>query len=182
MPVASCALPDDAILQRYRHPSSATDAGAFTDCYTLTLEGTVTLADFVNAFYTTAVFKLERIILKYLARKPSSDEEAKKLSRAEVDRFSAWAVEDRTHDQLLMCDFRGRTRSWFMVVPMSARNEVATKLYFGSAVVPAHSKQSARPEPGKAFGLLLGLHRIYSIVLLHSAGKRLGTLRGRLQP
>jgi hypothetical protein len=37
----------------------------------------VTLAEYVNAFYTTRVFRLERIILKWAVSRPSTDAQAK---------------------------------------------------------------------------------------------------------
>jgi hypothetical protein len=75
-----------------------------------------------------------------------------------VDTFAAWSVEAHTGNQLLMCDFQGRTRSWFMVS--------GTRLLFGSAVVPVTVTESR-------FRWLLGLHRLYSRALLRAARSRL---------
>jgi hypothetical protein len=41
--------------------------GCFTDCYALEVPAPVTQAQFVEAFYTTLLFKAERFILKLLA-------------------------------------------------------------------------------------------------------------------
>ena len=86
------------------------------------------------SFYTTWLFKLERFILRRLVNKPSTDAEAFELARGERASFAAWSVEARVTDQIVMCDFLGRTRSWFMVEAIEGGK--ATRLYFGSAVVP----------------------------------------------
>lgn len=166
-------LPVQALLRRYRSESEEPGEPTYTDCFSAEITGDVTLAEFVLAFYTTPLFKLERVILKYLARKPSSDEDAMRLADGRKDDFAAWTVEDRNRDQLLMCDFRGRTRSWFMVVPESSTDKPATRLYFGSAVVPAPDRTSGKPEIGSVYRMLLGFHRLYSIALLKAARNRL---------
>lgn len=127
-------------------------------------------ARYIEAFYTTAVFRLERLILDWVVSKPSSDEEARRLAHGEADRFAAWSVEARAPDQLLLCDYQHRTRSWLM----SARNVSGdgTRLYFGSAVV-ARSGGSGGSKLGFPFDALLGFHQLYSRVLLRSARSRL---------
>lgn len=149
------ALPDDALLQRYR------DEGAYTDCFALDVPGQVGHAAYVEAFYTTAVFKLERLLLAWLAGCPSRDAEACELAAGRRAQFAAWAVEARAPGQLLMCDLSGSTRSWLMV----AAAPHGTRLYFGSAVV--------RSRQGGAFRALLGFHKLYSRVLLRAAAARL---------
>ncbi len=156
--VESLALPERALLARYL------DTGAYTDCYSLSLECAVSQAEYVEAFYTSWIFKLERIILKWLAAKPSTDAEAKLLAAGTIHAFAAWTVEDRSPDQLLMCDFQGNTRSWFMTEPVGREGGRATRLYFGSAVVPVHRAP---------FRALLGFHKLYSRVLLRAAARRL---------
>jgi hypothetical protein len=60
----------------------------------------------------TRVFKLERLILKMAASKPSMDDEAKQLAAGSVNILAAWYEEARDENQLLMSDFHHRTRSW----------------------------------------------------------------------
>ncbi|MBL8090288.1 MAG: hypothetical protein JNJ43_08165 [Anaerolineales bacterium] len=139
--------------------------GNYVDCYTTTIDKQISFSEFVFAFYTTWLFKTEAFILTYTVRKPSSDLEAKKLANAEIDKFAAWTVEDRNENQILMCDFVGRTRSWFMV----EKAGVKTKLYFGSAVVPKKRGEGL----GFIFIILLGFHQIYSILLLWFAKSKL---------
>jgi len=139
--------------------------GNYVDCYVTTIDKQISFPEFVFAFYTTWLFKTEAFILTYTVRKPSSDLEAKKLANAEIDKFAAWTVEDRNENQILMCDFVGRTRSWFMV----EKAGVKTKLYFGSAVVPKKRGEGL----GFIFIILLGFHQIYSILLLWFAKSKL---------
>lgn len=74
-----------------------------------------------------------------------------------------------------MCDFQGRTRSWLMVAPAEGGSAGSTRLYFGSAVVPARAPRAGTetPDLGWTFRLLLGFHKLYSRALLFSAKSRL---------
>jgi hypothetical protein len=168
--VQPCPLPDISLLSRYRLQS-----GPYTDCYSTEIAGTVSQAQFVAAFYTTWVFKLERTILKWAVARPSTDAQAALLAQGRLDAFAAWTVEDRREDQLLLCDMHGRTRSWLMAVPDASGDR--TRLYFGSAVVPAKGSESGA-DIGTGFRLLLGFHKIYSRVLLKAAVRRLQARNG----
>jgi hypothetical protein len=148
-------LPDQALLRRYQ------DVDAYTDCFAIDVPGQVTHAAYVEAFYTTAVFKLERLLLALLAARPSRDADARELAGGVREQFAAWSVEARAPGQLLMCDLSGSTRSWLMV----AAAPQGTRLYFGSAVV--------RSRQGRAFRALLGFHKLYSRILLRAAASRL---------
>lgn len=165
-------VPESALLSKYR-PQSSEKAEPYTDCYSVKINGLVKLPDFVFAFYTTPVFKLERIILKAFAAKPSTDYQARQLADGSIDSFAAWNVERRTDDQLLMCDFRGHTRSWFMVVPKATDGDPETLLRFGSAVLPFKSRRTGKLEMGRGYKVLLGFHKLYSQVLLYSTKLRL---------
>lgn len=173
MSIATCSLPDDALLQKYRRTPSGDTASAYTDCYRTRVAGHVTLADYVCAFYTSWLFRLERLILRHLVHKPSTDSEARALADGVIEEFAAWHVEDRTPTQLLMCDILGRTRSWFMVEAQPEAGEPFTILRFGSAVVPALDKDSGRTRTGLAYRVLLPFHRLYSRQLLRAALSRL---------
>lgn len=162
-----CALPDGALLASYRA------AGAYTDCYAVDIPGPVTHARYVTAFYTTAVFKLERFILKWALSLPSTDAQAGQLAAGTIDHFAAWRVEKRGTDQVLMCDFRGRTRSWLMVAPVGTSDGTRTRLYFGSAVVPEQRSGTDPPRLGLTYRALLGFHKLYSTILLRAAKSRL---------
>lgn len=162
-PIRSCPLPDNALLDRYN------DGGAYTDCYTTDIPLSVSQAQYVSAFYTTLVFKLERLILKWTVSKSSTDEQVEQLADGSSDSFAAWTVEARTENQLLMCDYQRITRSWLMTVPL----ETGTRLYFGSAVVPRLDPRTGKYRPGFAVRALLGFHKLYSAALLYAARSRL---------
>ncbi len=165
--IESCPLPDEALLGKYVR------SGAYTDCYRTEAPGNVTHAQFVSAFYTTLIFKLERLILKLAVSKPSTDAQAKQLADGSIDRFAAWQVESRCENQLLMSDFQGRTRSWLMVLPLGSNENRTTRLYFGSAVIPVQDQKTGRKSLGFGFRALVGFHKIYSEVLLCAAKSRL---------
>jgi len=160
----TCEPPPSALLRKYTYE------GAYTDCYVTEIPRSVCHAEYVEAFYTTWIFRLERLILTWLVAKPSSDADAGRLAHAEVESFAAWSVEGRAPDQLLLCDYLGRTRSWLMVAPTG--RGAGTRLYFGSAVVPVRTK-SGELKLGFNFTALLGFHKVYSRVLLWAAGARL---------
>lgn len=158
-------LPGTALLRKY------VDAGSYTDCYVTEIARPVSHADFVEAFYTSSLFKIERLILSALVARPSTDAQARQLADGKISSFAAWIVEDRTSCQLLLSDFRGRTRSWLMTAPAAATG--STCLYFGSAVVPVIDGRSGATRMGPGFSLLLGIHKRYSRALLRAAVARL---------
>ncbi|MGH8174839.1 MAG: hypothetical protein ACREV5_01090 [Steroidobacter sp.] len=166
-----CSLPADALLGAYA------GNGAYTDCYATDIPIAVSHAQYVSAFYTTRVFKFERLILKWAVSKPSTDAQAELLATGAIDSFAAWNVERRAEDQLLMCDFQGRTRSWLMVAPAGAATGIGSRLYFGSAVVPRKHPKTGRSTLGGGFEALLGFHKTYSRVLLHAARSQLAAAR-----
>ncbi len=174
--IEACPIPEGALLHRYRNSSPAEGVKAYADCFAVTIDRSVVLSDFVFGFYTTPVFKLERVILKFLAAKPSTDYQARQLADGCIDSFAAWNVEHQTEKQLLMCDFQGRTRSWFMVTPIATSGHPKTLLQFGSAVVPMKNRKTGKLELGSGFGVLLRFHKLYSKVLLNSAKLRLEKL------
>jgi len=163
--IQACGLPEDSLLRRYL------DRGGYADCYVIELERRVQHAEFVEAFYTTSVFKLERLVLSWFVARPSTDAEAQELARGHATSFAAWNVEARDHNQVLLSDFQGRTRSWLMIAPGASSQ--STRLFFGSAVVPTVDRRSGQRTMGFAFRALLGFHKLYSRVLLHAASRRL---------
>ena len=165
-PIKVVPLPDDALLRRYHGADRD-----YTDCYSMKLERRVPLADYIEAFYTTPVFKLERLILSIMFAKPSTDLQARELATGEQDCFAAWRVEDRDSKQILLSDFRGRTRSWLMVEPMD--DAKSSRLYFGSAVVFPRNRSGQVMGPSRSFGMLVGFHQLYSRILLSFARRAL---------
>jgi len=161
--IEKCAVPANVLLTRY-----LTDE-TYTDCYTTEISWQISFAEFVFAFYTTALFKLERFILKWMVSKPSTDVQARQLADGDIEKFAAWRVESRGENELLMCDFSGRTRSWLMGTPMNTNNGARTRLYFGSVVVPVRNSKTGKLSLGFGVQVLLEFHKIYSVLLLNSA-------------
>jgi Trk-type K+ transport system membrane component len=159
-------VPQDSLLGRY------VASGAYADSYVTELPATVSHAQFVEAFYTTALFKLERVLLGVLLSRPSTDAQAKQLAEGQLASFAAWSVEARAENQLVLAT--GRTRSWLMVTAGSGALP-STQLFFGSAVVPQRYSPSTRSSMGFVFTALLGFHKLYSRALLLSARARLSS-------
>jgi len=164
--VRIAVVPSGSLLGRYLA------SGAYTDCYVTELPAVVSHAQFVEAFYTTSLFKLERLLLKLFLSRPSTDAQAKQLAEGQLSSFAAWSVESRAANQLVLA--AGRTRSWLMVVGCPSTAPIRTQLFFGSAVVPRRSSSDdRRGDIGPLFAALLGFHKLYSRALLWSASARL---------
>lgn len=167
--IKPCEVPPNSLLRSYK------DAAGFADCYVVEVPGAVTQAAFIEAFYTSPLFKIERTLLQYLASRPATDADAKQLAVGKATRFSAWRVERQSPSELLLADFTGRTRSWLMAEPVAAPGQpLRTRLCFGSAVLPLAGSAGQKPRLGWVFHALLGFHRLYSRLLLRAAGQRVG--------
>jgi hypothetical protein len=121
------------------------------------------LEEFVFAFYTSPIFRIERLILALLAGAPSTDIQARRLADGAGGSFAVWRAGARTATQLLMCD---------RYEPLS---DGKTLLQFGSAVASRSGDHPARGLRGGFFRLLLKFHVVYSQLLLHAA--KLGVMR-----
>jgi len=153
-------LPKEALLGRYA------DGDAYVDCYAMDVPRRVDLGGYIAAFYTSRVFKVERALLGLVARKPAGDDDARRLAADQAERFSAWTVEARGADQILLrC---GRTRSWLMVAPPDGAAH-GVRLYFGSAVLPKGRAAGGRPAFDFPVHALSGFHRWYTKTLMRSA-------------
>ena len=169
------SLPTHALLTKYAN------TGAYTDCFVTEIARTVSHAEFVEAFYTGRLFKVERFLLRVFISTPSTDLQARQLAAGELNEFAAWRVEARAVDQLLLCAIDGRTRSWLMV--SAAEVPGRTRLYFGSAVLPKplpvnSANAEVKPSLGFVFKALLGFHNFYSRALLSAAAARLERVSG----
>jgi len=166
MQVRPTALPTHSLLTRY-----ATQGG-YTDCFIVDVPGTVSHAQYVEAFYTTWLFKLERVVLKFLVARPSTDLEAREFASGSREKFAVWSVEARAPEQLLARDFQGKTCSWLMVEPKSEDHAPTTRLYFGSGIVPRSVRNGERRLTG-SFRALLPFHKFYARSLLSATAFRL---------
>lgn len=164
-----CPLPAGALLSRYADPTRA----AHTDAFVAEAPGSISLEALILAFYSGRILTLELLAIHLLFGKPGSKACAERLSSGQADTFSAWRVEDRDSNQLLMREsIGGATRSWLMVDPQLTGSAPATRLYFGSAVLPARGPQNP-PRMGPLFQPLLPFHKVYSRLLLDGAVARL---------
>jgi hypothetical protein len=167
-PVQEQPVPADALLRTYRGGSRPELWGEYGDCFAVSVDGAVTLPQWVFAFYTSPLFRIERFLLGLLAKAPSSDQQAMAVAAGSSETFAVWVVGARSTDQLLMCDRYGKTRSWFRVVPQPSG---VTLLQFGSAVIARRRADGATGMSGE-FKLLLGLHKLYSRLLIGAAKNR----------
>jgi len=168
--VRPCEIPQASLLRKYQGPEG------YADCYVVEVAGSVSHAAYVEAFYTTTLFKVERTLLGWFASRPSTDFQARQLADGSSDAFAAWRVEGRAPDQLLLADVSGQTRSWLMVVPIEGAAAARTRLHFGSAVV-AGVDSTGKRTMGPVFRALLGFHKLYSRMLLASARSRVAAGR-----
>ena len=161
-------LPESTLLAQLRRN------GSYVDCFSLTVPIAATQAEFIEAFYTSRLFKTERFILRLLAGKGSSDEQAAELAAGSGTSFAVWQVTERTASEILLTDEAGRTSSWLMALPDATSGVLSTRLFFGSAIKPRRaSPAGGPPQFGRLFHALLGLHELYSRRLLEAAAHRL---------
>jgi len=165
MQVLAAALPTHSLLTRYATP------GGYTDCFFVDVPGEVSHAQYVEAFYTTWLFKLERVVLRFLVAKPSTDVEAQELAAGRREKFAAWSVEARAPEQLLARDFQGKTCSWLMAEPGFENSVATTRLYFGTGIVPRSVRHGER-RLTFSFRALLPFHKFYARSLLRAAAAR----------
>jgi hypothetical protein len=166
--VTKVELPEDALFNTYQgglRPESWRESG---DCFAVSVDRVVSLAEFVFAFYTSPVFRIERLILGLLAAASSTDDQARRLAQGSETSFAVWRVGERTATQLLMCDRYERTRSLFRVLPL---NEGSTLLQFGSAVASTSNPRRSTWARRSLFRLLMKFHVAYSQILLYAASR-----------
>jgi hypothetical protein len=164
--VIETELPSNALSATYK------ERGAFVDCYYIDIVKDISLDDYIQAFYTTTLFKLERSLLSLATFKRVMDSEAVELSTGKSDTYSIWTVEGRESNQIILRDFTSSTRSWLMVQKPND-NEMSTRLYFGSVVVPKDKTKNGKASFGVLFHLLDKFHQVYSKLLLNAAYKKL---------
>jgi hypothetical protein len=163
-------VPAVSLLKTYRGGARPDRWAHQGDCFSVSVDRVVSLADFVFAFYTSPVFRVERLILSVVASAPSTDAQARAVADGSSQEFALWRVGERTETQLLMCDRYEKTRSWFRVVPAGDRETV---LQFGSAVAAGRDRQAGAVSMSRGFRWLMGFHVLYSKVLLGTARNRL---------
>ncbi|MDB9708066.1 hypothetical protein OAA76_05785 [Planktotalea frisia] len=162
--VIATTLPKSACLNDYEH-----HAGVYTDCFQTELPKGGTLESYINAFFNTWLFRIERMILSTAAKKPVSDEDIARLAQGTSNTMSAWQVERRDADQILLEVPQTPIRTWLM---RSGEGE-KTQLYFGSAILPDAVDRNGNAKMPFLFHALLGFHKLYARALLFSAKRAL---------
>src|SRR5580704_7997175 len=85
--IARETLPEDALLKTHRGGVHPERWGRYGDCFSVTVNRAANLADFVFAFYTSPLFRIERLMLRALVRAPSSDSDARRLADGSAATF-----------------------------------------------------------------------------------------------
>lgn len=158
--VLATELPQDAFLTNYESREDV-----YTDCFMTEVPGSVSLETFVNAFFNTWLFRIERRILSVFAKKPSSDQDIANLASGASQSMAAWSVETRDEDQLLLEVADAGIRTWLM----REDRDGGTRLYFGSAILPLASDHNGAPKMPFVFHALLRFHKLYARALLYLA-------------
>src|ERR1700723_1218779 len=94
--VTQDSVPENALLRTYyggARPERWRESG---DCFAISVDRVVSLAEFVFAFYTSPVFRIERLLLGTFAGAPSTDTEARLLAEGSGVAFAIWRVGERT--------------------------------------------------------------------------------------
>ncbi|MBN8279093.1 MAG: hypothetical protein J0M16_00605 [Gammaproteobacteria bacterium] len=170
-PVIQEPVPADSLLRTFRQGPDPAAWERYSDCFRTVVDGPVTLPGFVLAFYTSPVFRVERVILARFGW-PSTDDDARRVADGTTDRFAAWRVLARAPGQLLLGDMLGNTRSWFAASVLPG-DPARTELRFGSGIAARQDPHTGERRPSLGFRLLGGFHVVYSRVLLASAAGRL---------
>ncbi|APG49136.1 hypothetical protein [Phaeobacter porticola] len=154
-------IPEGSLLQQF-----AERPGFHVDAFVAHVGFTPSLNDYIVAMFDSRVFRIERALLALAAFKPTFKEGVAALAAAESDRLASWKTVQRTEQELLMEVEKGRVRTWLMVEPAQGG---ASKLWFGSAVVPKPAQTGKAGGIGFVFRTLMGFHKLYSRVLLRAA-------------
>lgn len=90
--VSACEVPEGSLLATYGGPQD------YRDCFVREVPGEVSLAQYIERFYSSMVFAPERIVLGFVGRAKGWDASAdaiRALARGDADRFGAWEVVER---------------------------------------------------------------------------------------
>lgn len=159
--------PEGALIRRY-----TTTLGAYSDCFYVDIPAEVTLSDYILAFFSTPIFRMERLILNLLPSGRSNKRCVLDLASGSGKKMASWKTERRDENQLLLAVGNGPIRTWLMVQD-NQLSKHTTRLYFGSAVLPTRITKDGHPKLAFVFRMFLGLHIFYSRLLLWWAARDL---------
>jgi len=144
--------------------------GCSADAFKSSVEFPVALEEFIQAFFGSTAFQMERTLLKIMGKPYVSPADIKALAAGQQAQFAIWQVKERSDHEIMLKVGDGPIRSWLMVLP---EQNGKTSLYFGSAVLPQGKTKNGTPQIGFLFRTLIGFHNFYSRLLLNSAIKKL---------
>ena len=75
------AVPVDALLKTYRGGLNPERWDGYGDCFSVSVDRAVNLGEFVFAFYTSRVFRIERWLLRAFIGARSNDQDARGLAQ-----------------------------------------------------------------------------------------------------
>ncbi len=144
--------------------------GCLTDAFRCKVDFSVNLEHFIQAFFDSSVFRLERLLIQILTRKQADLTQVKKLASGTDKTFAVWQVAQRSNFEILMKVGTGPIRSWLAAYP---DQDGGTSLYFGSAVLPTKGDKNGNQQVGFLFQATVWFHEFYSRLLLKSAVRTL---------
>ena len=163
--ITQSTLPPTSALAAY-----AGQPGVHTDCFKVLVSQNTELSTFIEAFFSTLPFRLERLLLRIAGVQNTSHADLIALASGQASRFAAWEVEHRDTHQVLLSAGQGVIRTWLMAAPAG---HGATRLHFGSGVLPTRTDAQGTPRLGRITSALMGFHTLYSRILLWSAARRI---------
>ncbi|NVE95130.1 hypothetical protein [Altererythrobacter lutimaris] len=158
--VRACELPEGSLLAGFG------GADDYRDCFCREVPGEVSLEQYIERFYSSAVFRPERVVLGLIGRGASA-EDIRALASGESDQIAVWKVVERKPDEILLLSRDTNTASWLAVSSSSeavGQTKNKTKLLFGSWVGGINESR---------WRVMLAPHVWYSRLLLESAAKGL---------
>ncbi|MEO0665459.1 MAG: hypothetical protein AAFY97_06945 [Pseudomonadota bacterium] len=150
MSVRRSAIPDGSLIARYK------GQGNHVDAYVASTARYVDLPTYIAAFFSTSVFRAERLLLS-ISGKQSSDDQVADLAAGRGEHIAAWKVEERSANELLLEATGTPIRTWLAVEPDG------TALWFGSVVL---AKKGRIPLLAR---VMMPGHALYSRILLSAA-------------
>ena len=90
--ITSCEVPEGSLLAQFGGPQD------YRDCFSREVPGVVTLAQYIERFYSSMAFGPERMVLGLIGRAKgwdASSDAIRALARGDADRFGAWEVIER---------------------------------------------------------------------------------------
>ncbi|WP_299989607.1 hypothetical protein [uncultured Ruegeria sp.] len=155
------SIPEGSLLHQF-----AKRPGYHADAFVAHVGFVPSQSEYIMAMFDSPVFRIERALLALAAFKPSFAKDVAALALVENDQIACWKTVQRTQQELQMKVEKGRVRTWLMVEPAQGG---ASKLWFGSAIVPKPAQTGKAGGIGFVFRTLMGFHKLYSRVLLRAA-------------